>query len=425
MRIGFLSLPVQGHLNPMTTLARQLAARGHESVLLGVVDAAPAAHAADLEFVAFAETDYPLGTFARARGPVSSLRGADAYEFPARHIYPRLVEMTLMHGPAAVRNAEIDAMVVDAAYPCASLLPISLRLPFAHATFSLPLDRSGNTPPSTVDWPYRTDEAALARNREALTRFATLAASQSASLTLGQAFADRHGLGIDVTRPETMASPFGSVTQLFPEFDFPGTVWPASLHLTGPFSDGGGRARVPFDWDALDGRPIVYASLGSVFNGLPTLWRAIVGAASLLPTVQFICPLGDVTSRDALGDIPPAVVTVPFAPQLSILARATLCITHAGFNTTLESLSAGVPMVALPLAHDQPGVASRIAHHGAGVKLDAGDITSVMIADAVRHVLADERFARSARRLRDAIDRRGGLDRAANLIEAALGQAPA
>jgi UDP:flavonoid glycosyltransferase YjiC (YdhE family) len=35
MKIGFISMPLAGHLNPMTTLARELKSRGHEVVFIG------------------------------------------------------------------------------------------------------------------------------------------------------------------------------------------------------------------------------------------------------------------------------------------------------------------------------------------------------------------------------------------------------
>ncbi|MFZ0710133.1 MAG: glycosyltransferase, partial [Terrimicrobiaceae bacterium] len=53
-------------------------------------------------------------------------------------------------------------------------------------------------------------------------------------------------------------------------------------------------------------------------------------------------------------------IVVPFAPQLELLRRAALTITHAGLNTALESLNQGVPMVAIPIPNDQPEVASRL-----------------------------------------------------------------
>ena len=55
MKIGFVSLPVVGHLNPMTTLARSLQSRGHEIFFIGVPDVEPFGRAAGLKFVPFCE----------------------------------------------------------------------------------------------------------------------------------------------------------------------------------------------------------------------------------------------------------------------------------------------------------------------------------------------------------------------------------
>ena len=43
---------------------------------------------------------------------------------------------------------------------------------------------------------------------------------------------------------------------------------------------------------------------------------------------------------------------------------------EALLNTVLEALSTGVPMVAIPIAYDQPGVAARIAYHHVGEFID-------------------------------------------------------
>jgi zeaxanthin glucosyltransferase len=69
------------------------------------------------------------------------------------------------------------------------------------------------------------------------------------------------------------------------------------------------------------------------------------------------------------GPVPSNVIVVDQAPQIELLKRATLCITHAGLNTALESLAYGVPMVAIPIGYDQFGVAARIAYHGVGESL--------------------------------------------------------
>ena len=77
-----------------------------------------------------------------------------------------------------------------------------------------------------------------------------------------------------------------------------------------------------------------------------------------------------------LERIPPNTVVVRIAPQIELLKRAALCITHAGLNTALEALAQGVPMVAIPTGYDQPGVPARIAYHGVGEFVEIGDLTA-------------------------------------------------
>ena len=55
----------------------------------------------------------------------------------------------------------------------------------------------------------------------------------------------------------------------FPEgFDFPRRELPGCFHYVGPLHDAADRPQVPFPYDRLDGRPLVYASLGTIQNRL-------------------------------------------------------------------------------------------------------------------------------------------------------------
>ena len=81
MKIGFLSLPVTGHLNSMTGLARKLQSRGHEVVFIGVPDTERVIQAADLHFVSFCEDEYPPGSIDKSWGAVANLRGLDVVRY--------------------------------------------------------------------------------------------------------------------------------------------------------------------------------------------------------------------------------------------------------------------------------------------------------------------------------------------------------
>ena len=96
-----------------------------------------------------------------------------------------------------------------------------------------------------------------------------------------------------------------------------------------------------------------------------------------------------------------------------------LVITHAGINTVLESLSAGVPLVAVLLGNDQPGVAARIKAHGAGLVVPLRKLNSNRLRNAVEQVLQDSKYREAAGALQRAIRQLDGPGLAADLVEQA------
>ncbi|MEY2605294.1 MAG: zeaxanthin glucosyltransferase, partial [Verrucomicrobiota bacterium] len=104
MKIGFLSLPLTGHLNPMTALARKLQSRGHEVVFIGVPDIDPVVRAADLDFVPFCENEYPLVSIDKTWGGVAKLHGLDVVRYTARELTPGLVKPALEHLPGKIEE---------------------------------------------------------------------------------------------------------------------------------------------------------------------------------------------------------------------------------------------------------------------------------------------------------------------------------
>ncbi|MBV8969281.1 MAG: glycosyltransferase family 1 protein, partial [Verrucomicrobia bacterium] len=108
-------------------------------------------------------------------------------------------------------------------------------------------------------------------------------------------------------------------------------------------------------------------------------------------------------------------------PQLELLKRTSVCITHAGLNTVLESLAEGVPQVAIPITFDQPGVAARIVAKKTGVTMPFEKLTSDRLSTLLREVLSNAVYRENARKFQDVIAKTNGLCRAADLVEQALG----
>jgi zeaxanthin glucosyltransferase len=102
------------------------------------------------------------------------------------------------------------------------------------------------------------------------------------------------------------------------------------------------------------------------------------------------------------------------------MQKANLVITHAGLNTTLESLSQAVPMVAIPITNDQPGVAARIAYTGTGEMISLENLDIPKLYSAINKVMTQPSYKQNALRLQKAIQHSGGVTHAADIIEQAI-----
>ncbi|CAL5028641.1 unnamed protein product [Urochloa decumbens] len=85
---------------------------------------------------------------------------------------------------------------------------------------------------------------------------------------------------------------------------------------------------------------------------------------------------------------------VPFCPQLEVLAHeATGCfLTHCGWNSTIESIVTGVPMVAMPRWADQPTAAKYVeSAWGIGLRMRKGLVRREEVERCIREVMDGER----------------------------------
>jgi zeaxanthin glucosyltransferase len=166
---------------------------------------------------------------------------------------------------------------------------------------------------------------------------------------------------------------------------------------------------------------MVYASMGTILNGRVDVFRTIVAALAKHKDLQLVLSVGEQIDPTQIGPIPGNTIIVKKAPQLELLKKASVCITHAGLNTVLESLAQGVPQLAIPVTFDQPGVAARIAKKSTGVVTSLDKLTPDHLSTLLEIVSIDPVYRENARNLQKAISEANGLLVAADLVEEALG----
>lgn len=420
MRIGFATIASAGHLNAMTSLARRLASRENEVIFLCFPDGEQTVRAAGLQFEPFCASEVPVGYSAEVHRKLSMLRGPEALQFTIATL--SLFSQAIMTGlPPILEQLKLDGFVVDNALYGASAAAMLATTPFVTVFCTPILDYKGNMPPWQTPWPYEDSDAARQRNLTAVGDILKLAGS---TLSAQAERLKQAGIAVDGSDPEWSRSSLACITQVPAAFDFPGDGLPPHYHRTGPFHDGGGRAEIPFPWERLTGEPLIYASMGTVQTGLLDVFRSIL-AATERPGYQVVLSLGPNIPVDSLEANSASTILVARAPQLELLKKAALCITHAGLNTTLESLAQGVPLVAIPITNDQPGVAARILASGTGLFVPLPQLTPESLRAMVDSVLGDPVYRRRAKEMKSAIESCDGLTMAAEIIEAAFGSSTA
>ena len=387
MRILFVVFPEPGHLHPMIGIAQHLVHAGHEVEMFSMEDLSERLAAAGLAIPCHVagSTASPPGERRRRRSSdLAALLGRPAL---ARRWY-RYALLSQVPAQAAalrelVRARRPDVIATDPFAFAAVLIAEEARLPWAALSTQLLA-----LAPADFRCPYTDylDELADERDRMfaaagVTTRFAR---SEAISPWLSTVFATdalapcNHALGVGPALPPDRR---GDETQ------FP---W----------------ARLRAD------RPLVYASFGSQLAPPAGVYAAL--AHALDPDeADLVMAIGD---AELPGPLPPHVLAVRWAPQLALLERARVMVTHGGANSVAEALVRGVPLLIVPLGHEQPLQACLVERAGAGLALAADAATRDALTTALRTLLADGSQRRRAAEIGRDYAANDGARRAAELL---------
>lgn len=402
MHIGLVTLDVPGHLNPFCTLGEELRRRGHRVTVIGSPRIRKYPERNGLEHIPIGAEFDEIG--ARDWQQLGELSGIAAVRQTGR-VLGREARVHLRELPPIIAKQGIDALLVDQISPGAAVVAERLKMPLVIACNALVSHYDPDLPPPPIPWRYRPDFTGRMRNRLATFAFGPFYTWLSGGWLGGISpvklvYEQQHGLAQIAQQPAF--------------FDFPRHRLPDHFHYTAPWHRlERDDQTVEFPWDKLDGRPLIYASMGTLQNQLLGVLQMILDAAEKLD-VQLVLSLG---RRDAQLNlrVPPGSIVTPFAPQLRLLQQAVAAVTHAGLNTVLECLALGVPMVCIPVTNDQPGVARRVEYLNLGEMIALRHVTVDRIRGALRLIIAENRFRDESNRRRDELAQLNGPALAADI----------
>lgn len=236
-------------------------------------------------------------------------------------------------------------------------------------------------------------------------------------LLLAEALA-RHRAEYELPPDPDVEMPFRHLHLAFtpPAWDGDRVERPANIRFLRHESAVAPDASLPAAVADTNGRPLVLAGLGTVFNKTPGVLESIVEAISEQP-VEAIVATGRDVGPERFGSPPANVRLEPYVPQPLLLSRCDAFITHGGFNSVKEALVEGVPMVVVPISADQPYSAARCEELGVGRAVGAEDRTPAAIACALEAVLGETGYRERARAFQAEIEALPGIDEGVRMLE--------
>jgi zeaxanthin glucosyltransferase len=411
---GIISPGSTGPLHTMMPLGQELQKRGHRVTLFGILDTQPKALAAGIEFQAIGETEFPLGITKKIFSELGKLNGIAALQYTIKFLTLEAVTL-LQEAPSKMKELDVEALLVNQGASQGGTVADFLEIPFITVCSAVVLNREPSIPPFNTNWAYDPSWLGILRNKlgyQILNRVA-----QPITDVLNE-FRQKYGLPL-YSHPNQRYSQLAQISQAPAAFEFPRQELPSYFHFTGPYHSASSRQPVSFPYEKLTGKPLIYASMGTLQNRLLGVFEDIATACADFD-VQLVISLGGATKLESLPTLKGSPLVVEYAPQLEILQKSALMITHAGMNTSMECLMNGVPMVAIPVANDQPGVAARIAWSGCGEAIPLKKLNVSRLKTAIQKVLTEDSYKENAVRLQREIAESGGVKSAADIIEQAV-----
>lgn len=351
-RILFLMMPEPGHLVPTLRVAASLRARGHHVSYLTAPPFASFLRQAGFDAIVPPGVTIDSGT-----------NGGGADDGQTEMVWsPR------QSGDAIGRELEAQAIAIGSTWP---------ELVVAQLTAARPdlIACDWNVAPRTPDGSPRGFAETIAH------------------------VLDRPVLTINTSLPDADESLAVPDLVLCPvEFERPdGRAYPPGRHYCEPsiWRERPVRAQSPAAPRVRPHQRTAYCSLGTqstTYTEAVAVLRTVIAAFDGLTRYHVIIAGGmlyDALARER-ERLPENVQIVRSAPQLDILERADVIITHGGLGTLKEAVMARVPAIVIPFRFDQPANGRRVEYHGIGRACAPSACSVAWLREAMRELTEDD-----------------------------------
>jgi UDP:flavonoid glycosyltransferase YjiC (YdhE family) len=411
------STPVHGHVAPMLNVARAARHAGWRVRFLTGLRYRDAVIATGAEFLPLpVEADYDDRDLDAQFPGRSEMRGLNRVRFDVKNIFLAPIPAQLAAVHAALKAERTDAVIAESMFSAMGALtlePFDAR-PYLVSLGIIPLALpSADTAPFGLGLLPRRGVLGGLRNR-----ILTFGADR---LVLGPLQREARGRIERLTGRRMPGSLLDSALLVdlvaqctVPEFEYPRRDLPRNVRFVGPVTRVEPSSIPLPEWwgDLAAAKRVVHVTQGTIANrDFGQLVHPTIDGLADTDVLVVVSTGG--RPVEELGPVPANVRVAPMLPYDRLLPLVDVMVTNGGYGGVHQALERGIPLVVAGDTEDKPEVAARVEWSGAGVNLRTGSPRADVVADAVRRVLDDDRFAAASARIGTAI---AGSVRASGLV---------
>ena len=404
MRILFASMPADGHFNPLTGIAANLADRGHD-----VRWYAGPAYGAKLDRLGMRYFPYQRATEVMASNlndlfpERASLKGPKLISLDLEALFVSQVENHFQDMVDLRQEWPFDALVCDGAVYAELLVAESLQIPVFAVGLTMVMPDANGPPPFFGLRPARTPVGHL---HHAVVR-RMLAGGMKAGTTHYNQILAKHGIA--PIRPDGFPhEPMLRTRRVFlngsPGLEFSGYQPLANAEYAGPLVPArratGARAALP-DIVVDTSNRVVAVSQGTVDNTDPgKLIVPTIEALKDSPYVVVATTAGAGTEALRARYPLPNVVIEDYIDYDDLFAHVDVFVTSGGFGSNLAAFLHGVPVVGAGKREGKNDINARVGYNKLGIDLRSEHPKPAAIRKAVQSVLDDPSYAANVAKVR-------------------------
>jgi MGT family glycosyltransferase len=416
------TMPIHGHVTPLLAVARHFAERGDRVRFLTGARFASTVETTGADHVPLpAEVDFDdRQDFNETFPERAALKGTKALAHDIEHIFVRPGPVQCEAVMALHAAEPADVVLADPAFEGGAFLlghPLGVRPPVVMCGICPLMISSRDTAPFGMGLTPLRGRVGRLRNA-ALAMLTRKVVFPAVERIATQHFHQMHGRPIPFAVLDWARHADAIVQFTVPDFEYPRSDAPASLHFVGPISASGSQAPLPPWWPELDGlRPVVHLTQGTIAND--DYDQLIRPALEGLADEDVLIAIA--TGGRAVNSLPPLPTNAhaaEFLPYDDLLPKTDVYVTNGGYGGVQYALRFGVPVVAAGGSHeDKPEVMARVAWSGVGRRIRSKTPTPAAIRRAVRAVLDNPRYRDAARHIAKQMATTRGVHRLAEIID--------